>query len=46
MSNRLFYFEKEFEEIMEDKWVIEIYMCEDDDNIKLEYIIDMCVVCE
>lgn len=31
---------------MEDKWVIEIYMCEDDDNIKLEYIIDMCVVCE
>lgn len=45
-SNRLFYFEKEFEEIMEDKWAIESYMCEDDDNTKPEYTTDMRVACE
>lgn len=45
-SNRLFYFEKEFEEIMEDKWAIETYMCEDDDNTKPEYTTDMRVACE
>ncbi|AVQ67785.1 ORF9 [Ostreid herpesvirus 1] len=45
-SNRLFYYEKEFEEIMEDKWAIESYMCEDDDNTKPEYTTDMRVACE